>query len=699
MIGAPGSWKSTWIKENGLEPYTISSDNVRLFFSAPVMWLNWNFSINQENDRKVWWFIDELMEFRMSRWMFTVIDATNTVKPALKKYEELCQKYGYRFYGKKFELSIEDLLLRNSQRDPLKKVPEEVISLHYRNLQSLTFNNKIQLIEEVTELFEFVSYKNVDEYKSVFVIGDIHGCYTQLKEFWDGYYNEEDIFVFVWDYIDRWPESRKTLEFLLTIYNNKNVILLEWNHELWLRHWAEDQIDKIRSQEFMSNTYGQLSGLSAKEIRLLLRKLRSFAAIEHKGRKLIITHAWVSSRNINFVNSEQFIRWVGKYEDYSIVAENFYQENCESGNPYFQINWHRNIQELPVEVNPKCFNLEGKVEFGWNLRIVKFAENIETIEIKNNEYIPPVKTSNINLEILRRSKAIIEKKFGHVSSFNFSRDVFSKGRRNSTTLKARGLFVNTNDWKIVARSYEKFFNIEEVESTELPSLRSNLVFPLSVYRKENGFLGIVGYDHQTEQVLYCSKSMLGGKYAWYLKELLIEKEALFLDILKQWYSLIFEVILPVRDPHIIEYPGDKVVLLDVIRNDFLFEKKTYLELVEIATTIWVEHKQEYATLNDFGSFVAFLDQQDESCFDEWFVFEDQTWFMMKYKSPFYKFRKKIRWYRDLLLLWRSIELSEISDKNLQNVVRWLVEQNKELWEYDIIRLRKLYLDFQTGMSA
>ncbi|WP_226990731.1 AAA family ATPase [Methanosarcina acetivorans] len=37
LRGIPGSGKSTFIKENRLEPYTISSDEVRLLLKPPVL--------------------------------------------------------------------------------------------------------------------------------------------------------------------------------------------------------------------------------------------------------------------------------------------------------------------------------------------------------------------------------------------------------------------------------------------------------------------------------------------------------------------------------------------------------------------------------------------------------------------------------------------------------------------------------------
>lgn len=37
LRGIPGSGKSTFVRENNLEPYTISSDSVRLLLKPPVL--------------------------------------------------------------------------------------------------------------------------------------------------------------------------------------------------------------------------------------------------------------------------------------------------------------------------------------------------------------------------------------------------------------------------------------------------------------------------------------------------------------------------------------------------------------------------------------------------------------------------------------------------------------------------------------
>lgn len=105
---------------------------------------------------------------------------------------------------------------------------------------------------------------------------------------------------------------------------------------------------------------------------------------------------------------------------------------------------------------------------------------------------------------MKESALVKERKMPEgISSLNFTRNAFYHSKWNELSVKARGMFVDDSG-NIVARSYDKFFNLEEVEETSIENLRKNLVFPVRVYQKENGFLDILS-AHNGE-LLYCSKS-------------------------------------------------------------------------------------------------------------------------------------------------------------------------------------------------
>lgn len=71
-----------------------------------------------------------------------------------------------------------------------------------------------------------------------FAIGDIHGCISLLESLWDEiestFDREKDTLVFIGDYIDRGPDSREVVDFIIDLKNKMNVICLKGNHEQML---------------------------------------------------------------------------------------------------------------------------------------------------------------------------------------------------------------------------------------------------------------------------------------------------------------------------------------------------------------------------------------------------------------------------------------------------------------------------------
>lgn len=77
MQGCPGSGKSTWIKNNNLEEYTLSADKIRTMVTNPILNEDGKMSISQKNDKYVWDLLFQILENRMKNGDFTVIDATH----------------------------------------------------------------------------------------------------------------------------------------------------------------------------------------------------------------------------------------------------------------------------------------------------------------------------------------------------------------------------------------------------------------------------------------------------------------------------------------------------------------------------------------------------------------------------------------------------------------------------------------------
>ena len=142
LRGIQASGKSTWIKENNLEPYTLSADNIRLNIANPVLTEDGSYEISQKYNKVTWELLYKYLEMRMQNGDFTIIDATHSDLKLLNKYKDLANTYKYTMYCLEFDVPLEEALKRNKERDNYKYVPERVIERTYETIK----NNEIFII-------------------------------------------------------------------------------------------------------------------------------------------------------------------------------------------------------------------------------------------------------------------------------------------------------------------------------------------------------------------------------------------------------------------------------------------------------------------------------------------------------------------------------------------------------------------------
>lgn len=252
------------------------------------------------------------------------------------------------------------------------------------------------------------------------------------------------------------------------------------------------------------------------------------------------------------------------------------------------------------------------------------------------------------VDMLRNSSLVREKHLAKgISSFNFSNKCFFNQAWDSINVKARGLFVKDN--KVVARSYNKFFNIGERPETEMDSLRENLVFPVCAYVKYNGFLAMISADPTEGGKLFiASKSTNEGDFAGYIRDVLdktlttAQQEEFAEYLHKNDCTAVFECIDPIHDQHIVEYSHPHLVLLDLVYNDFNYSHAGYYTLIDVAGHFGFYCKVLSKVIANWQEFETFIDKWAARAYIEGFVFEDANGFMVKYKTPWYKNWKQAR---------------------------------------------------------
>lgn len=666
LRGSAGCGKSTWIEKNGLKPYTLSADDIRLLCQSPIMQIDGTEGISQANDNVTWKTLFNLLENRMQKGEFTVIDATNSKTSEMNRYKEMCNTYRYRIYCVDFtDIPIEEVKRRNANREVLKRVPEEAIDKMYSRFATQKIPSGIKVIKPDELDTIWMRMIDLSEYKKIHHIGDIHGCNTVLQKYLsdNGGIKDDEFYIFTGDYIDRGLENADVVKFLISIKDKKNVLMLEGNHERWLWLYANGCTGKSKEFELITKPVLEEARIDKKDIRQLYRRFGQCAYYKYGDNVYLVTHAGLSTlpKNLSFVATDQMIRGVGGYNDFEKIAETFI--NTTPDNVY-QIHGHRNTKRLDTKVNDRVFNLEGRVEFGGELRCVQIdKDGIRTIEIQNEVFKTPemqseqtVTSSSVADTIisLRANRYIQEKKFGNISSFNFTEKAFYDKVWDEQTTKSRGLYLDTLKGKVVARAYDKFFNINERPETKFDMLQYKLQFPVTAYVKENGFLGIVSYNEYEDDLLIASKSTLDSQFAQWFREMLYEKvSAENIQEMKKYIkehnvSFVFECVDMKNDPHIIEYPNSELFLIDIVQNDMNFSKYEYDTMVDVANQFGLTPKEkafEIATWQEFFDWYYDILEEDYE-YDgrkiEGFVIEDSVGYMTKLKLTYYNFWKFMR---------------------------------------------------------
>lgn len=662
LRGAMGCGKSTFIKNNDLENYTLSTDTIRLMYASPELGIDYKESISQFNNKKVWDLLYTLLEERMKKGEFTIIDAVHAyADESFPIYKKLAEKYRYRLYVLDFtDIPKEEVYERNKGREIYRQVPESSIDRVYKAFEKERISTAFKVIkpENFNEIIN-TTPRDLNGYEKVHIIGDIHGSATALKTYFTKYpISEKDYYIFCGDYFDRGTQNYQTFKFLSELMTNKNMTFLIGNHEDKLYKYACD--DEFKMDYDIKNTIEEfeMNHLKKSEIRGFIKNLSQIALITFKDKTYLITHGglpYIPNKSLDFYSTNSFVYGIDKYEtDIDKIYNEFMQT---ANNKIYQVHGHRNFYKNKFDKYEYSINLEGDIEHGGNLRILTLTNNnYKYTEIKNTIYNPNLieETNIYNLiENLRNNKYVFEKDLGNnISSFNFTKEAFYNKMWDKETTKARGLFIDIKNYKIVARSYNKFFKVAERKETTLDSLKENLIFPVNFYLKYNGFLWILSVYN--DELFFASKSTNAGDYVEYFKNIFYKKysnkqiEVLKDKLTKENLSAVFEVIDPFNDPHIIEYQEENLVLLDLIKNTTNFEKISYPDLQIFAQNNNISAKELAYAASNIDEFMSVYDKitaanyKYKDSYIEGFVIEDANAFMIKTKTAYYDKWKYLR---------------------------------------------------------
>ena len=516
-VGPQGSGKSYTIKKANLDYYSVSSDNLRILYSGVFPDGYNGLEISEKDNAYIWNnLILSILENRFRLGQFTILDSTGLFN--LNSITELAKKYGYRIVAVLFDhLSLKECIENVRKRELGSNIPEEVIQDFFMRMKNFKLSGantfkasdynsaETALLEACKWDSFYLNETEFEKYDNIKVIPDLHGEYDVFIKFLEKenyFQDKKTAYIFVGDLIDRGSKSKELLDYFLNNDIGNNVYFTEGNHDVNLNFFANDI--KVTSQEFYKTTYKEIKKAFTitkqvkdddntkderilneselnnykKKIRNFYKKFRLYYFFTFKGKKFFINHSGIDKMYehipaslLNGVVTYGYSEDDDSYKFYIEVGNKFKNNHSD----IIQIFGHRNVLQEELEdnlckINDNAYCIENSVEYGEDLIILNLKDmSIESY--KNDREI-----ENLFDKEKTDSELVRHKYYDTVYSTNFSDRVFYKRLWNEQTIKARGLYRYNETNEIAGRSYDKFFNYDEVKETKLKALQNNIKY-------------------------------------------------------------------------------------------------------------------------------------------------------------------------------------------------------------------------------
>lgn len=304
-------------------------------------------------------------------------------------------------------------------------------------------------------------------------------------------------------------------------------------------------------------------------------------------------------------------------------------------------------------------------------------------------------------------------------------------------IRARGLF--TQGGKIVARGYDKFFNVNEVSPTKLDILMK-MKGPFSASTKENGCIILISgledgtllvcskhstgessYNRRKDQKFVAQHSVQGSKAVYEQLERIGRKPEELANILyKMNVTAVLELCDDSFEEHIVKYPKELAGLYLHGLNFNVKKFQTYpIEKVAQFADDWGFRKIEYDFFEKFDDLWAFLENlKTRGLYKgrelEGFVVRckdkgDDFFFKYKFEEPYYLFRqlrevtmKLIEKDRTIREIMRSVDKHKNITHDYLLFAENMFEKDEELKQNykrnkGIISMREKYMSLK-GLS-
>ncbi len=671
LVGPMGSGKSTYVKEN-LSNY---------------------FRISQDEQGKEEHFEIYLKALKRDE-KYVVIDRINHVYYQRKKYLDLAREKGYS--TKIIVMNLEfkncyDRIIKREEHPNLGNKSEEKVILkalrsYFNEYQKPTNNESDELI--FLNDYDPYMLDLSNKYKKYLIIGDVHGCYDELKELIEkSKITKNTAIIFVGDLFDKGIKNKEVLEYFKSL---TNVYTISGNHEEKLKRYLRGNNVSISHGLDRTIENLNLDDINTKEARELLFELESLPFIIKISDNDFVVHGGINPLKSVETQSREHLMYMRTFNPITFAFSNendtfwFEEYNEDKPNIYFGHNYHEKVQ-----VRKNVFSLDGNCVFGNELRGImltsenkSFNREIISVKAKEEYYEKEIKTETLPTspyERLVNDGYIRKSENENLVLYNYTEKCTYERYWNEYTLQARGLIFDKKTQELIARPFVKFFNLGENEESLLKNLPLNQKY--EAYEKVDGSLGVVYYYNNKWNI--ATRGSLNSEQAIEGQKIIQKYNTKYLD---KKFTYLVEIIYP-ENKIIVDYGDEKKLILLGCRNTKTGDEKNYCYLEDLSKKIGMEISKKYNySIDEMIKLQKTLSKDEEG-----FVVKFENNLRVKIKGDQYLKLAKIVANISPISLWEVMEKGKVSEKYLAQIPEEIlpdINPIKEKLELSFLNIEK-----------
>lgn len=330
------------------------------------------------------------------------IDATNINSDDRKKMISIAHRHHLPISAIVLDIDLDTLLMRDNERvfpRGSKRIKQQMkrFQYHKRYLKTEGYH-QLHMIKELNHSVEIERMDEVppiDVGAGIDIIGDIHGCYTELLQLLEklGYEeNEQGLYTHplgrkllsLGDIMSRGPRSLETLLFFKNHVNNNLAYMIDSNHGWKIYRWLKgNQVTLQHGDELTAKEINQwLATYSEEEQKRLKDEFIQFLGdapahyiIEDKGVPMLVcTHAGIKDEYIGKKSQQisDYCRYgesSSRMKDGIPIRGEWYHHHTG----HMTIIWGHDPRPYPTTIN-STINIDQGVVFGGKLTAYRYPE-------------------------------------------------------------------------------------------------------------------------------------------------------------------------------------------------------------------------------------------------------------------------------------------------------------------------------------